>query len=858
MPAPRLATSSGTAEFASSHPWAACPAGRSVSSEVGVPAASLGGGVPTIAAHGRDAAEALWAVAAALLLVCCCLWLVPCAFGSLAADAKPKRRAKRGIAAAGAGALASESEDDSPREAAAPDLELPRLGGDARAGPPPEVGAELRPGHAPAAAGHRGHHHHGQPAERTRILQSSWQPLGRGQQASHHYGDDGLREVTQLFDESSIWPGQAREAFLPGMRGPDVFAPWRNHDARVWAMAILTVLPVPSGIPSGQLAFTLVRLEIYTMPLCPAEVLEHVSDGRSADTEVLDVFTDPDFGADADSWFSPNENRVASRLHSPNVWLRLQEFSMEVYPFVGDPFAGGGGRAGRVYQGEVEDFYLVSALQAIGMKPQLVANLFANMDYSDPILGVHTLRFYKHGQWVPVTIDDQLPFDREYNPLCITTEFWPDMGWASLAQKAYAKLHGSWSALGGGGHVEEALVDLTGGCASRFGTRDVAPDRLWQYLFDTQRWCVFACSIDEKAAGKLGIAVKSFWATSIWRVKKYDGIPYVCLCTSAPTATLRGLPHCRVPSEESYGTDEGFVWLRIDDFCSIYDIVYECRLVNSDLGSVEKTGIPYSPGWVVGYPWFEEMWAYQGDVFTEDGPLLSVRHQGGAKDPELTLEISQTDLRYDESRGLDRGRRVQAPLLLRFYQCSEGVSETYGGELHLVHTSAWGHARDAMCGVKVLKPGKFIAMVTLPDQYDCFRMIFRCYSTRPVAMKVVTAHRAWIAVQGSAPLHAIPYSLTGFMRVDSIGKTLPMLFNEADGKGMSMASPLAGNLPKRGDRSWAIAWHNLQEETVGPGQWRRLHRRQAHRRGGHRGQLRGRGRPGDRRIQGDRDECSTM
>mmetsp|Transcript_402 Transcript_402/g.1099 ORF Transcript_402/g.1099 Transcript_402/m.1099 type:complete len:725 (-) Transcript_402:13-2187(-) len=562
-------------------------------------------------------------------------------------------------------------------------------------------------------------------------------------------------------------------------------------------------------IESMSRRYVAIREEFTGQPYHVQQMM-HGRFGRSADTEVLDVFTDPDFGADADSWFSPNENRVASRLHSPNVWLRLQEFSMEVYPFV-DPTTGLQPRAGRVYQGEVEDFYLVSALQAIGMKPQLVANLFANMDYSDPILGVHTLRFYKHGQWVPVTIDDQLPFDREYNPLCITTEFWPDMGWASLAQKAYAKLHGSWSALGGGGHVEEALVDLTGGCASRFGTRDVAPDRLWQYLFDTQRWCVFACSIDEKAAGKLGIAVKSFWATSIWRVKKYDGIPYVCLCTSAPTATLRGLPHCRVPSEESYGTDEGFVWLRIDDFCSIYDIVYECRLVNSDLGSVEKTGIPYSPGWVVGYPWFEEMWAYQGDVFSETAPsfLFDIKEVPS----ELTLEISQTDLRYDESRGLDRGRRVQAPLLLRFYQCSEGVSETYGGELHLVHTSAWGHARDAMCGVKVLKPGKFIAMVTLPDQYDCFRMIFRCYSTRPVAMKVVTAHRAWIAVQGSAPLHAIPYSLTGFMRVDSIGKTLPMLFNEADGKGMSMASPLAGNLPKRGDRSWAIAWHNLQEEV---------------------------------------------
>ena len=57
--------------------------------------------------------------------------------------------------------------------------------------------------------------------------------------------------------------------------------------------------------------------------------------------------------------------------------------------------------------------------------------------------------------------------------------------WPSLIEKAYAKIHtlrfsssaiteddmGGWEAIGGGGKVEDALADLTGGVAGRFYTK---------------------------------------------------------------------------------------------------------------------------------------------------------------------------------------------------------------------------------------------------------------------------------------------------------------------------------------------------------------------------------------------------
>ncbi|CAJ1440755.1 unnamed protein product [Effrenium voratum] len=250
---------------------------------------------------------------------------------------------------------------------------------------------------------------------------------------------------------------------------------------------------------------------------------------------------------------------------------------------------------------------------------------------------------------------------------------------------------------------------------------------------------------------------------------------------AAPSLALARMPACSVPMAEGYGLHDGFVWLRIDDFVQLFDTIYECRLVNSALPQGAL-----SPGWVPGEPFFEEMYAFQGDVYTETSPsflmeILDVPN-------ELTIEVTQTDLRYGDHDTPELGRPMQAPLLLRFFQCSREVDDNGGGEIYMVHLSAWGHTRDASLSVKVMKPGKYLAMVSIPAKYTCHRMIFRCYSTRPLVMKPITQHRSWIAVNPCQPLNAMPYSLCGFQRVDALSEKLPQMFDEAEGRGKPMAN----------------------------------------------------------------------
>eukprot|EP00435_Cladocopium_sp_Y103_P065802 s106_g27.t2 len=404
-----------------------------------------------------------------------------------------------------------------------------------------------------------------------------------------------------------------------------------------------------------------------------------------------------------------------------------------------------------------------------------------NWTHPNSVRGVYILRFYKHGQWHQVVIDDAIPFDSAMNPLTARTEFWPSLPWPALVEKAYAKLHGSWEGLSGGGHVEEVMTDLTGGCSTRFGTADVAQDRLWQYMYFLQDMCLFGCNINDKECAKRRIPMEQHYASAIFRLAKHEGVPYVCVCMSAPLIAVARMPSCRVPMAEGYGVTEGFVWLRIDDFVQLFDTVYECRLVNSiSFGNL-------SPGWIPGEAFFEEIYAFQGDVYTETSPSFLMEILDTPN--ELVLEVTQTDLRYGDAHDTpELARAMQAPLLLRFFQCSKDVSDAGGGEVYMVHMSAWGHTRDASLSVKVMRPGKYLAMVSIPAKYTCHRMIFRCYSTRPLVMKPITQHRSWISVNPSMPLNAIPYSLCGFQRVDALSEKLPQMFDEAEGRGKPMAN----------------------------------------------------------------------
>ena len=73
--------------------------------------------------------------------------------------------------------------------------------------------------------------------------------------------------------------------------------------------------------------------------------------------------------------------------------------------------------------------------------------------------GFFCVCFYKDGSWRPVVVDDYLPTNWMGNHLFARSR--GNELWVSVLEKAYASLHGSYTAIEGG-WIEDALCDLTG------------------------------------------------------------------------------------------------------------------------------------------------------------------------------------------------------------------------------------------------------------------------------------------------------------------------------------------------------------------------------------------------------------
>ncbi|CAF3931107.1 unnamed protein product [Rotaria magnacalcarata] len=110
-----------------------------------------------------------------------------------------------------------------------------------------------------------------------------------------------------------------------------------------------------------------------------------------------------------------------------------------------------------INQGRLGDCWFVSALSLIAEIPQILYKVMITKQYNP--VGLYKIRLCNRGIWQVVTIDDMLPVT-ETNSLVFTRSQKKQL-FASLIEKALAKLHGSYKALESGRCVE-GLQTLTG------------------------------------------------------------------------------------------------------------------------------------------------------------------------------------------------------------------------------------------------------------------------------------------------------------------------------------------------------------------------------------------------------------
>ena len=122
-----------------------------------------------------------------------------------------------------------------------------------------------------------------------------------------------------------------------------------------------------------------------------------------------------------------------------------------------------------VAQGALGDCYFLSALSLVVTEEGCCSGL---IDDSLDAAGCYGVTLFHKGKWNMVWVDGYFPCVVSNDPHSRALpkplyaassnrrEIWP-----MIVEKAFAKLHGSWEAIGRGGHIGDALKALTGGQA---------------------------------------------------------------------------------------------------------------------------------------------------------------------------------------------------------------------------------------------------------------------------------------------------------------------------------------------------------------------------------------------------------
>ncbi|KAI9805931.1 MAG: hypothetical protein M1825_000545 [Sarcosagium campestre] len=207
-----------------------------------------------------------------------------------------------------------------------------------------------------------------------------------------------------------------------------------------------------------------------------------------------------------------------------DAFPRLPRAVKRVADIFEDPvFYKDGASAEDIRQGRDGDCWFIAALCTASNKDSLIPDICVARDEA---VGVYGFVFHRDGEWISTTIDDKLYLTKpDYDESFTHRVLWDDRNrvngeeeyrstwqsgsgalyfaqcrdenetWLPLLEKAYAKVHGDYSAIEGG-YVGEALEDLTGGVTSEVYTSDILDrEKFWnEELTKVNEEFLFGCS----------------------------------------------------------------------------------------------------------------------------------------------------------------------------------------------------------------------------------------------------------------------------------------------------------------------------------------------------------------------------
>jgi len=173
------------------------------------------------------------------------------------------------------------------------------------------------------------------------------------------------------------------------------------------------------------------------------------------------------------TWFEDHFIQNLNAMHGGITWRRPADFmgnEYDVFRRVNGALGGGAPSVSSsdIREGQLGDYWLMSALSVIAERPHLIHRLFqspSESTYSEQFNqhGAYKLWLTKNGERTSVLVDDYVPCTPGGGPVFSRSN--DNTLWVSLVEKAMAKLHGGYVYLKNSMQhrfTHEGLTDLTG------------------------------------------------------------------------------------------------------------------------------------------------------------------------------------------------------------------------------------------------------------------------------------------------------------------------------------------------------------------------------------------------------------
>lgn len=347
-----------------------------------------------------------------------------------------------------------------------------------------------------------------------------------------------------------------------------------------------------------------------------------------------------------DDSFPPDLSSLGHASLHPAVetWARLEELKITAYLLPTAPAL-----PADVVQGLLGDCHLLGALSLVATRPDLLHHLFSHAPFTDAGIpyealirkGIVTVQLYKDCAWHNVTVDTRIPARKngDTDGAKLVASFGGSVtsgeSWVAILEKAYAKLHGSYAAIGGGA-LADAMADLTGGVTesidtkSEEGLRRIASGELWRTLQDSHaQGHLVGCAQQvrgevtpaaaSRTGGAAGVLPNHAYAVLDIVTIAHDGIRLLQIRNpwgkgagwtgDWSERSMTWAVHPTAAKQLEYKPDEdqgGAFWISYEDFVQVFNRTHICRIfplhwhslvIRSEWSSHSCGGPPAEPTW---------------------------------------------------------------------------------------------------------------------------------------------------------------------------------------------------------------------------------------------------------------------